>query len=312
MQKIVFQNSFRHPLFSILVLSMISMGCLFISQALAVVIVQFVFQLTEAQILQLFSNNSTNLPNAKGIMLFIQGVSLLFGLGAGAWLHLQFIEKQRIRILNPSPLSQPKLLGYVFIGILMFLPALGYVVELNKELQFPAFLANFERFARQNEDKLAELTKMLVKIESVGDFIAITLVIAVIPALSEELFFRGMLQNYLHKWFKNEHLAIWTGAIIFSAIHFQFFGFFPRMLLGAVLGYWYFWSGNLWFSIFGHFLNNFISVLTIFLYQKNIVKVDLEEQGAISPILALLSAMMLILSLYFFKKEFQKSKSLPL
>jgi len=82
------------------------------------------------------------------------------------------------------------------------------------------------------------------------------LVIAAIPAVSEELFFRGIVQTKLVAYFKNPHWAIWLGAVFFSAFHFQFEGFFPRIVLGAVLGYLYYWSINLWIPIILHFFNN--------------------------------------------------------
>ncbi|MEL7006274.1 MAG: CPBP family intramembrane glutamic endopeptidase, partial [Bacteroidota bacterium] len=91
------------------------------------------------------------------------------------------------------------------------------------------------------------------------------IVIAVIPAIGEEIVFRGMLQNELHTASKNAHVAIWVSAIIFSAIHMQFFGFFPRLLLGALFGYLYYWSGNLIIPILAHFINNGFSLVLVYL-----------------------------------------------
>ena len=80
--------------------------------------------------------------------------------------------------------------------------------------------------------------------------------------------------------FHNPHLAIWITAIIFSAIHLQFYGFIPRMLLGALLGYLFYWSGNLWLSILAHFVNNGFAVVVAYLINSNIISEDAETIGA--------------------------------
>ena len=83
--------------------------------------------------------------------------------------------------------------------------------------------------------------------------------------LSEEIFFRGFIQRLFIENKLNHHLAIWFTAILFSAIHLQFFGFVPRVLLGAVLGYLYFYSGNLWLSIIAHTVNNGFAVVMAYI-----------------------------------------------
>ncbi len=92
------------------------------------------------------------------------------------------------------------------------------------------------------------------------------MVIAVVAGLAEELIFRGCLQQIMQQIVKNKHIAVWVTAFIFSAIHFQFYGFLPRMLLGALLGYLFLWSGNIWVPIIVHTANNVIGVITAYLY----------------------------------------------
>jgi membrane protease YdiL (CAAX protease family) len=95
------------------------------------------------------------------------------------------------------------------------------------------------------------------------------------------LFFRGVLLSWLKDSFRNKHLAVWLSAIVFSAIHIQFFGFFPRMLLGAYLGYLFLWTGSLWTSVLAHFLNNAIVVITAFLFNIGYIATnyDMENSG---------------------------------
>jgi membrane protease YdiL (CAAX protease family) len=86
-------------------------------------------------------------------------------------------------------------------------------------------------------------------------------IIAILPAVGEEFFFRGVLQKILIKLFKSGHVAIWVTAFIFSAMHFQFFGFVPRFILGLIFGYLFFWSGTLWLPVISHFINNAVPVI---------------------------------------------------
>jgi len=130
------------------------------------------------------------------------------------------------------------------------------------------------------------------------------LVIAVIPALGEEVLFRGVLQNIFQKSFGHTqpHAAIWLAAFVFSAIHLQFYGLVPRMLLGALFGYLYVWSGNLWYPIVAHFANNSITLLAIFLYHQGATDTNIESVEAVAWWAALLSALFTGLLVYVFKK----------
>ena len=120
---------------------------------------------------------------------------------------------------------------------------------------------------------------------------------AAIAAISEELIFRRVIQKLIQKHSNNIHLAIWITAFLFSAIHLQFYGFVPRMLLGAVLGYMYFWSGSIWMPIIAHFTNNFIGVTLAFLVATGKVDPTIEntiiEQVSFPVLSVLLSATLL-------------------
>lgn len=84
---------------------------------------------------------------------------------------------------------------------------------------------------------------------------------ALCPAITEEFFFRGALQRLIGKWNPNPHFVIWSAAILFSAFHLQFYGFIPRMLLGAYLGYLLLWTRSIWIPVFAHFINNATAVI---------------------------------------------------
>jgi hypothetical protein len=133
-------------------------------------------------------------------------------------------------------------------------------------------------------------------------------------ALSEELFFRGVLQNVLIDCFKNKHVGVWVGAIIFSAFHLQFYGFLPRILMGAYLGYLLVWTGSLWPGIIAHFLNNGLAVYVAWLANKGVIDDRVEKVGENQTdwFYVLISAGMVIFSLILiYKIEKKKQDNLP-
>jgi hypothetical protein len=176
--------------------------------------------------------------------------------------------------------------------IVLYMPVSAWAVQWNERFVFPEGWETLEQQVRSMEDLLKELTVFLVNFQSPLEFILGLVVVAVIPGIGEELLFRGVLQNKIAKSTQSIHLAIWVSAFIFSAIHFQFYGFLPRMLLGALFGYLYFWSGSLLVPMFAHFLNNGFTLVWMYLYNKGIhqVNVDTVEEISIFWVIGSLSA----------------------
>lgn len=135
-------------------------------------------------------------------------------------------------------------------------PMLNYLVVFNESIDLPDSLSTIETIFKNYELEAEKLTKVFLQMNTFSDFILVFFIVAIIPAFGEELFFRGALQQLFIKWFKNSHIAIWVTAFLFSALHFQFYGFLPRMFLGALLGYFFYWSQSLWVSILFHLFNN--------------------------------------------------------
>lgn len=162
--------------------------------------------------------------------------------------------------------------------MLSFGPILELSSELNKSMKLPAFLKELEEWMLLKEQQMVELTKLLLRMDSISVLFVNLLMLAIIPAFGEELIFRGCLQKIFSRWTGNYHVAIWITAIIFSAIHFQFYGFIPRMLLGALFGYLLVWSGSLWLPILAHFMNNAVAVITAYVYQRKGISLDKFDQ----------------------------------
>ena len=106
--------------------------------------------------------------------------------------------------------------------------------------------------------------------------------IAIIPAIGEELLFRGVIQRIFTRWTRSNHWGIWIAAILFSALHMQFYGFVPRMLLGVLFGYLLVWSGSMWLPIIAHFLNNALAVIAMYMIDKELISPKVEEFGSTS------------------------------
>ena len=131
------------------------------------------------------------------------------------------------------------------------------------------------------------------------------IMIGLIPAIGEELVFRGVVQKIFSQWSKNVHIGIWSAAFLFSAMHMQFYGFLPRMMLGGLLGYLYVWSGSLWLPIIGHFVNNAGAVLMSYFFQRGDLKLDPDKIGAENDFGSLIASLVLgsVIIFFIYKNE---------
>jgi membrane protease YdiL (CAAX protease family) len=182
---------------------------------------------------------------------------------------LAVIERQQLARFYGT--ATPKLVTLFLVFLIMFFstPIMSWIAELNQNMSFPSYLKGIERWMKAMEDAGEETTKAILKTSSISGLIFNLLVIALVPAICEEFLFRGALQRIFIRMFYNHHIGIWIGAIVFSTIHMQFFGFFPRMFLGAAFGYIYYWTGSLNYTIFAHFLNNAFAVSVSYYLQIN-------------------------------------------
>jgi membrane protease YdiL (CAAX protease family) len=176
-------------------------------------------------------------------------------------------------LMNPAPgfnfmvFRTPGIIEVGLVVVLAFciFPVTSFTGLLNSSFHLPDFFSGVEQWMHKKEDAAARITDLFMVSDTFGIMLFNVFMIAVIPALGEELIFRGVFQKIFHNLFKSDHLAIWITAILFSAIHFQFFGFVPRLILGLVFGYLYFWSGTLWLPVISHFVNNAVPVAGAYL-----------------------------------------------
>ena len=170
----------------------------------------------------------------------------------------------------------------VLVLIFFAAPFINLVGEFNANMVLPEWLAGVERWMKNAEENAEILTKAFLKVDTIGGLSFNIFMIAMLPAIGEELLFRGVIQRIFTKWTRNYHWGIWITAFLFSAMHMQFYGFVPRLLLGALFGYLLVWSGSMWLPIIAHFLNNAFAVIGYFLLDKNLINPKFEEIGSTS------------------------------
>lgn len=224
------------------------------------------FGLSVGQLMQVAQNPAAS-PQGWGVLMMMQGVALFVALAGGALALASAMGYRWAEYFSPRRLGAGWWLLAAALLIVVILPLMSVIIAWNAGAHFPAALHDFELWARASEDKAAGLTKFLTRFNSGTRFAVGVLVIALVPAVAEELVFRGVIQKNLVRWF-SPHVGVWLGAAIFSAIHFQFFGFVPRFVLGLVLGYLYLWSGNILVSMAAHFTQNALQLLILYLTQR--------------------------------------------
>lgn len=184
-------------------------------------------------------------------------------------------------------------------------PFINFIGELNANMHFPEWMSGIENWMRNAEDQAEEITKAFLKVETPGGLLFNIFMIAVLPAIGEELLFRGVIQKILTDWTKNIHWGIWISAILFSALHLQFYGFIPRMLLGVAFGYLLVWSGSVWLPIVAHFINNAVAVIAMYLIDKGLLSSEIEELGSKSDsyYMAVISLLLIVVLFVTIKRQ---------
>lgn len=199
--------------------------------------------------------------------------------------------------------------GLIIVGVFMLLviPFINFLSYYNNLIELPDSFSALETWMRSLEAQAEASTAKLLNVNDFSDLIFNILLVAVLPALGEELFFRGSLQTILSEKGK-VILAVWISAVVFSAIHFQFYGFVPRMLLGACFGYLLLWSGNLWIPIAAHFINNAVAVVFYYLKYNEMTTLNLDTIGTgetrwLGVVSGILSMLLLLYIYRFFKTQ---------
>ncbi|HAN19198.1 MAG: hypothetical protein A2X13_09650 [Bacteroidetes bacterium GWC2_33_15] len=169
----------------------------------------------------------------------------------------------------------------ILIVFIMFcsVPIINFFAMWNADMHLPGFLKDVELWMREKESSAQQITEAFLEMNSIQTLFFNIFMIGVLPAIGEELIFRGIFQRLFTEWTKNIHWGILIAAILFSGMHMQFYGFVPRLLLGILFGYLFYWSGSIWFPIAGHFVNNTTAVVFYYFYADKVAE-QIDSFGA--------------------------------
>lgn len=298
-----FRLNRESPLFQLFVSLLIVAGVGMVLTLIFVVAGVFIFN-SDLTILDKAAD--TLRPNDAGFMrylLIMQDITL--------FIVPSIIIMILLRPENSGRLTEAKVPGITEIGLVIILafcifPITSFTGQINSAIRLPEGLKGLETWITEKEEKADNLIEMIIASRTFWSMMLNLATIAIMPAIGEELIFRGVFQKILGRLFRSDHIAIWVTAIIFSAIHFQFYGFIPRLILGLVFGYLFLWSGTLWLPVIAHFVNNAFPVILAYIQgvetMSSPVDLPLWKQAAILPVPLIVS---LIILFYFRNKSKQ-------
>jgi len=230
-------------------------------------------------------------------------------------LFCRFMRPERSLFLQMNQMPHIYFLITAAACIFFALPAVAGLEQWNQNIHLPEAFSGTESWMKQKEIDAEKVYLAFFEDKSALGLLINLLVMGLVAALSEELFFRGLLQNILIKNKLNPHFAILLAAVLFSAFHLQFFGFLPRLFLGVVLGYLYFITQNLWVSIAAHFFNNAFAIISVHLFSDEMVapvaNAPAEPAQNIGIAFVLLSMAMVAGQLFFLQRFINRMKTPP-
>jgi hypothetical protein len=265
-----FQNK---PLGSLILLftgvSIISFSLLSI---IAPFLMKWLFGISSFNMASLMINpDNQQLIGALKLMQFIQAIGLFI---LPPFVMAILTDKEPMKWLGLHKFNQTvPILIFACLMMVCAQPFINWMASANELIPVSDWMLQAEKQTQQ-------LTKAFLTMDDYGDLLVNLLLVGLLPGIGEELFFRGVMQPLFYRLSNNHHLAIWSTGFIFSAMHMQFLGFIPRMLLGVGLGYIRYWTNSIWASIVAHTLNNALAVYLYFLVQHQMLTPRAEGIGS--------------------------------
>ena len=278
---------------------MVWLGCIFVMFSLTVLVIALITQ----------GNPLSDINTLKWIQL-LQTITLFL---LPSLILAYLCAKAPFSWLQLDKKADWKVFLWAVGIMLVALPAINLLAQWNQQMELPTWLSGLEEWMKSKEAEAEWLTKQFMSATTVSALLVNLFLMAVLPAVSEEITFRGVLQQLLtapHRLSPlasrlSPHLAIWCSAILFSAIHMQFYGFVPRMLMGALFGYMLAWTGSLWVPILMHMTNNAVAVILYFVALR--ADWDMEKVDAIGTNdtlwLGVVSMVITIVGIYIFRRS---------
>ena len=293
-------------------------AALFVFSSLGVIVIGFVFQILGMLLASLFfdvsifdlSDLTSNARNeVVGAMKLLQIVGALGTFVFSSFL-LSFLYTGKWTGFFPfgKKLNLPALLLLVIIMITA-LPFVNMLTELNMNFKLP--FDKIENYLRNLEDQTESLMMVMIQADTIGALMVNLFMIALIPAIGEELVFRGLIQKHLSDLFRNPHIGVLLASVIFSLAHFQVYSFLPRFFLGMILGYTFVYGKSIWYPMVAHLVNNGFGVLFYYFYNQGKANESLEEIGTPSMLpMAALASILLVAGMMFVWVKMMKANQI--
>ena len=291
------------PLAKFIFLVFIAFACFGITFIIGTIVGLLLFNINILELSSVLENMYN--PENIAILKYFQILQTIGLFVLPPFIFAYFINRNPKSYLNLDKKSSIEIYLLAGFAMLLALPIINFFADINSKMNLPDFLSGVENWMRDKEVTAEELTKIFVYTENFPGFLLNLFMIAILPAIGEELIFRGVIQKLFTEAFNNVHWGVIIASILFSAFHLQFYGFIPRMLLGLFLGYLFVWSKNIWIPIFAHFVNNGAAVTAYYLLDEETVTKNLEEVGTTADTLiyTLLSIIVVSILIMTFRKK---------
>ena len=268
----------------------------------ALIIIGLILSLVVSTITTIASGNLTELS----ILRIAQISSQIFTFVLPPILYALLVKEKPMSALGLNKVQ----FHWILLGIAIMyaiLPLNSVFAEWNEGLKLPESMKALEELMKSMQDAAGEVTEKMLNVNNISGLIINLFMIAGLAALGEELLFRSLLQTSLIRICKNAHIGIFIASIVFSFIHFEFYGFLPRLVLGLLLGYMFYFSRSIWIPILMHFVNNGTVVVLYYLNNIGIINIDLETfDKTNNPIL--ISSIFVVIALLYFSIKCSKKE----
>ena len=251
-------------------------------------------------------NDATSLNSLR----FIQISSQIFTFVLPPILYAMLVKERPFKSLGFSKST----ILWMILGVAMMytiLPLNSIFTEWNANIKFPESLASFEKLMQDLQERATEVMAKFVNVDTIGGLIINLFMIAGLAALGEELLFRSVIQTSLIKICKNAHVGIFIASAIFSLFHMEFYGLLPRLVLGLLMGYMYYYSRSIWIPMAMHFANNGTIVFLYYLNNIGAINIDVESFGETNIFVLILSIIAMV-ALFWFTVKLNKKEGLEI
>lgn len=287
-----------HPGMQFVVFLAVAIGLLFAFSALALGLIWVIYG---SKIFgQVLGMSVTTGPGLQAMWL-LQLVSTTLPLFLAPVVFARWVVREPQDYLKVNIKFTPVLLALIFIIMTFSSPIIEVLSNLNQRLALPHFLKGLEDWMRTKETQAEQAQNLMLKMNTIGDLISNLLLVGLLTAIAEEFMFRGVVQTIFVRWTRNPHAAIWITAILFSAFHVEFYGFLPRLMLGVFFGYFVYWSGSIWTSVWAHFINNGTAVVITYLFQHKKISISPDDQHVFNYSAYVLSIIITVFLLYSYR-----------